>query len=156
MANYIMDLRKIVGHRPLVMCAAGVLIINENGQVLLQQRTDNNMWGIPGGALELGELLEETAKREVLEETGLIVSNLELFGTYSGERMHHIYPNGDEVYIVSSVYITRDYKGKLKLDKDESKDLRFFNIDHIPKLINSPDKPIIADFIKTLKNKGIY
>jgi 8-oxo-dGTP pyrophosphatase MutT (NUDIX family) len=146
-----MDLRKIIGHRPLVMCAAGVLIVNEKNEVLLQQRTDNNMWGIPGGALELGELLEETAKREVLEETGLIVSNLDPFGTYSGEKMHHIYPNGDEVYIVSSVYITRDYDGELKLDKDESKELRFFNIDDMPKLINPPDGPIIEDFVKMFK-----
>ena len=45
MANYIMDLRKIVGHRPLLQCAASVIIENERGEVLLGRRTDNLKWG---------------------------------------------------------------------------------------------------------------
>ncbi|MBE3554484.1 MAG: NUDIX domain-containing protein, partial [Thermicanus sp.] len=69
--GYIMELRKWVGKRPLIMAAAGVAVMDGEEKILLQQRIDNNMWGLPGGALELGETLEEAAKRELLEETGL-------------------------------------------------------------------------------------
>ncbi len=54
--GYIMDLRKELPnpHRPLIMCSAGIIIIDKKGRVLLQKRTDNNKWGLPGGSLELG------------------------------------------------------------------------------------------------------
>ncbi len=150
MSNYVMDLRKIVGHRPLVMCAAGIIIIDYQGRILLQQRTDNGKWGIPGGALEPGETLEQTASREVLEETGLTVDSLHFFGTYSGQELHHKYPNGDEVYIVSVVYVSDDYHGQLALDRDESLDLSFFEINNLPDIeeLNPPDRVFIADFQK--------
>ena len=59
MSNYIMDLRKVVGHAPLLQAAAGIIIENENGQVLLGRRTDNHQWGYAGGSIELGETVEE-------------------------------------------------------------------------------------------------
>lgn len=68
--GYIMELRKIVGKRPLIMAGAAVLLINEKNELLLQLRQDNNCWGLAGGALELGETLEQTAMRELFEETG--------------------------------------------------------------------------------------
>jgi mutator protein MutT len=151
MANYIKDLRKWIGHRPILMCGAGVLIINDKNQVLLQHRTDNDAWGIPGGALELGETIEETAKREVFEETGLTVHNLRLFGVYSGEALHHIYPNEDEVYIVANVFITNAFEGEVILDEVETKEVKFFDIEDFPRAINPPDQPILKDFKRRIK-----
>ena len=148
MSGYIQNLRELVGTRPLVMAAAGAFIINDKGQILLQQRTDNNKWGLPGGALEPGEKVEETAKREALEETGLTINNLKLFGVYSGEELHYTYPNGDEVYIVTTIFYTRDYAGRLRLDNSESKELVFFDLSDIPVgEINPPDRPVIRDLI---------
>lgn len=46
---------------------AGGIVYNDLNEILLQKRGDRNMWGLPGGAMELGESLEETAKREILE-----------------------------------------------------------------------------------------
>lgn len=94
MSEYIMDLRKIVGHRPLLQVGASVIVINKAGQMLMQQRTDCGCWGYAGGSVELGESVEQAAKRELLEETGLIASKLELLGVYSGEVMQYTYPNG--------------------------------------------------------------
>ena len=54
-----MDLRKVVGHAPLLQAAASIIIENENGQVLLGRRTDNHQWGYAGGSIELGETVEE-------------------------------------------------------------------------------------------------
>ena len=41
MGGYIMDLRKLVGHRPLMQCAAGVIVMDGGGRILLEKRTDN-------------------------------------------------------------------------------------------------------------------
>lgn len=86
MPNYIMDLRKNVGHKPLLMVGASVIVEDAEGKILLQQRTDNHCWGYPGGALELGETLENAARRELTEETGLIANKLELFGVFPGKN----------------------------------------------------------------------
>ncbi len=74
-----MQLRKIVGHAPLLWAGAAVIIENPGGEILLHLRSDNNTWSLPGGAVDLGETLEDTAVREVFEETGLSVSSLNLF-----------------------------------------------------------------------------
>jgi 8-oxo-dGTP pyrophosphatase MutT (NUDIX family) len=71
--GYIEELRKLVGNRPVILTGAKVIVFNALGQILLQYRTDTKMWGLPGGLMELGESLEETALREVQEETGLTI-----------------------------------------------------------------------------------
>lgn len=93
--SYIMDLRKIVGSRPLIMTGACVILLDKNNRILLQLRKDNNCWGLAGGSLEIGETLEEVAKRELYEETGLVAKKLKLFNVFSGKEFYYKYPNGD-------------------------------------------------------------
>ncbi|AGK96456.1 NUDIX hydrolase [Clostridium pasteurianum] len=133
MNNYILKLRKIVGQRPLIQCGA-CIIINDNNKIIFQLRTDNKKWGLPGGSIELGEKVEETAIREVKEETGLLISlkDLKLFGVFSGERQHYVYPNRDEVYNVVTVFTTSVYSGQLCMDNKESMFLQFFALDKLP------------------------
>ncbi|OGO87119.1 MAG: hypothetical protein A2Y24_05930 [Clostridiales bacterium GWE2_32_10] len=149
MRDYIKDIRKMVGHLPIFMCTSGVVLIDDKNRLLLQLRTDNNKWGIIGGAMELGETTEETAKREVKEECGLDVHRLEFFNVYSGETMHYIYPNGDEVYTVAVIYLSKNYSGNLKMQESEIKALKFFEIDEIPDEIHPTDVQILKD----IKNK---
>lgn len=103
--GYILDLRKELGHRPLIMSGAGAVIINKDNRILLQKRADNGFWGLPAGSMELGESFEACARREVMEETGLVMDKMELFATESGSETHYVYPNGDEVYIAAVYYI---------------------------------------------------
>lgn len=144
MSEYIMDLRKLVGHRPLLQVGASVIVENEQGEVLLQKRADNHCWGYAGGSVELDEVVEDAAKRELFEETGLIAREMELFGVFSGPDTHYVYPNGDEVSNVDIVYLCKSYSGTLKCQESEVEDLRFFPADALPEPLSPPiRKPLL-------------
>ena len=146
--GYIMDLRKEVGSRPLIMVGASVILLDSEQKVLLQLRQDNDCWGLPGGSLDLGETLEEVARRELYEETGFIAVTLTLFKTFSGPEFYYKYPHGDEVYNVVTTYICKDYKGKMNPQESEVKELRFFCFDNLPHNISPPDLPVLDQFIE--------
>jgi len=150
--EYMMELRKLVGHRPLIMVGATMLLINSENKLLMMKRSDNHFWGVPGGALEIGETLEECVKRETLEETGIHVEQMELFGIYSGEELHYTYPNKDEVFIVSAVYLSRLDKEPIILNLEEHTAFRFFSINEIPEDASPPIRPILRDLITKLKD----
>lgn len=149
MSNYILDLRKIVGHRPLLQVGASVIVEDSEGKILLQRRKDNHCWAFAGGAVELDEKVEDAAKRELFEETGLMANSIELFGVFSGKETHYVYPNGDEVSNIDIVYICRDYSGELKGQESEVEELRFFAVKDIPEKISSPQKMVL----EKLKNE---
>jgi mutator protein MutT len=144
--GYVSDLRAVVGCRPLILAAAGALILDEQGRILLQRRTDDGAWDLPGGALELGESAEAAARREMREETGLEVGEMTLFGVFSGPELFHIYPNGDQAYFVCVVYLTRDVTGDLR-PSAEGSNLCFFAIDELPTELAAANRPIIRQFV---------
>ena len=80
-------MRELVGSRPIMQCGASVILVNERGELLLQQRADNGMWGYHGGSVELFENVEEAARRELTEETGLTAGQMTLFGVFSGPEL---------------------------------------------------------------------
>lgn len=147
MSGYIMNLRKVLGARPIIMAAAAVIVVNEAGEILLQHRSDNHHWGLPGGSMELGESFEETARREVLEETGLEVGKLELFYVHSGQKAFYEYPNGHQVYVAAVIYTTREFTGEVRVDEDESLAIRWFLPAEVPTHLNPLDKPVIEAFL---------
>lgn len=127
--GYISNLRRMIGSRPILMPGSALLVMNDRSEVLLQKRTDSGDWGLPGGAMEPGESFEETAARELLEETGLEAGPLEQIAVLSGQDMYYRYPNGDEVYNITAVFVARKTGGVLRLADGESTELRFFALD---------------------------
>lgn len=149
MSEYIMDLRAVVGHRALLQVGASVLVEDRGGRLLLQLRRDNHCWGYAGGSVELDERVEDAAKRELREETGLTAHRLELFGVFSGPELHYVYPNGDEVSNVDIAYLCRDWSGILSGQESEVEELRFFAADELPDNISPPLRPVIRKWRET-------
>ena len=112
---YIMNLRKYVGHEPLIGLGATTLVFNEKNEILLNLRTDTNNWGIPGGSMELYETIEETAIRELKEEAGISAEELELVTVLSGKDYYFEYPNGDKLCTVIVLFKVKNYSGTVKV-----------------------------------------
>ena len=150
-----MSLDDRISHIPFIQTGAAIIIRNEKGQILLQERTDRNKWGLPGGCQDLGEDLRDTAVREAFEETGISINPKEiiLIDTLSGESRKNSYPNGDIVYNNTSLYLAdvsmTDTSG-LKGDS-ETKRLKFFNPEEVPE--NLMDKDLINSYLDYLNSK---
>lgn len=145
-----MALDERISHIPFIQTGAAIIIRNENGQILLQERTDRNKWGLPGGCQDLGEDLRFTAVREAYEETGIKLDpyDIELIDTLSGESRKNSYPNGDIVYNNTSLYladVSMEDASNLKGDS-ETKRLQFFNPDEVPE--NLMDDDLIKSYLK--------
>ena len=145
--GYILELRKEIGHRPIIISGAGAILIDKNKKILLQKRRDNGYWDYPAGSMELGESFEECARREVYEETGLICGKLEYFTDLSGKDYYYEYPNGDKAYIAGILYLCRDYTGEMKIQESEVITQEFFAADNLPANI-IPHKRPLFDMIR--------
>lgn len=150
--GYVENLRKIVGHIPLILVGAVVIIANEQNQILLQKRRHHPIgsYGIPGGLMELGESTVETARREVYEETGLTIGNLNLIDVFSGKENYIKAPNDDEFYVVVTAYWTKEFTGQLSINDSESMSLEFIDIDNLPDNIPRSHKEILSRYIALL------
>ena len=127
--GYIMDLRKHVGSRPLIMAGSCVLVYNAEGKLLLQKRSDSFDWGTIGGSLELGDSFEEAAGRELQEEAGLTAEAFRLITVLSGKDMYYRYPNGDEVYNITAVLEALNVQGVPTINDNEGLELRYFSLE---------------------------
>ncbi|MCL2405759.1 MAG: NUDIX domain-containing protein [Defluviitaleaceae bacterium] len=147
--GYIQELRELIDHKRIILPGCIAAIRNKKGQLLMQQRTyPHGVWGLPGGLMELGESTIDTVKRKVMEETGLKLGELSLFGVYSGQGYQCIAANGDEFDVVTIVYTTCEYEGEVEVMDDESLGFEWFDFDKLPDRIAGTHSKIISDYIK--------
>ena len=144
-----------ISHIPFIQTGAAIIIRNEIGEILLQERTDRNKWGLPGGCQDLGEDLRITAVREAYEETGIKLdpNEIELIDTLSGESRKNSYPNGDIVYNNTSLYladVSIENESTLKGDS-ETKRLKFFNTEDVPE--NLMDADLIKSYLNYINKR---
>jgi ADP-ribose pyrophosphatase YjhB (NUDIX family) len=143
--DYILQLRQYIGHRPILLVGAAILVLDNQNRLLLMKRSDNECWSVPGGSTEPGEVVEDAAKRETFEETNLEIGEMSLFGVFSGPEFFYKYPNGDEAYNVIVVYSSQDWRGEVKLN-DEHTEWRWVAVTEIPEDISPPIKPLVEKF----------
>lgn len=124
----------------LLQDGAAAIITNKEGKILLQNRTDKDLWGLTGGCQELGESFKDTIIREIKEETNLDIEeqDLELIDIVSGKSRKNSYSNGDVVINNTVLYYVKQYTGNLKWD-EESKEMKFFDLNNLPQNQNDPD-----------------
>jgi 8-oxo-dGTP pyrophosphatase MutT (NUDIX family) len=128
-----------------VLVAAGVLVRHPaNGAVLLQLRGDDATWGLPGGRLEPGETLEQAARRELLEETGLTAGDMTRTDVYSGPEFVVRYPDGYAAYVVGATFETSDVVGALSIDDaGETAALAWYPVEQLPAEINAYNRMLL-------------
>lgn len=116
-----------------VVVAASAVVTDDAGRILLQRRTDNGLYALPGGTMDLGESLPGTTVREVQEETGLDVEITGLVGTYTDPRHIIAYSDGEVRQQFNVCFTARITGGELRIS-NESTDLQFVSPTEIENL----------------------
>ena len=125
--------------------SATAFIRDSSGRVLLQRRSDNGYWNLPGGGLELGESVAQACVREVREETGLEVEVVRLIGVYSAPDITTMsYPDGRVIQYITSLFECRIVGGTLEFD-EESLALDWFDPLELPTPFSPNHVPRVQD-----------
>ena len=147
--NYIQNIRKKVGKDKIILnFTCGIL--SQSGKILLQKRADKGTWGLPGGALELGESALEALVREFYEETGVEVRVEKLLNVYT--KYSDNYPNGDEAQVLTILYLVSS-ETSISINfftSDETLELGFFDHSDIQNIaiVNQQHQDMINDFFE--------
>lgn len=120
-----------------VLPSTTAVVSDTAGRIVLIRRKDNELWALPGGGMDLGESIEETAVREVKEETGLDVEVTGLIGVYTNPNHVMAYDDGEVRQQFSLCYTTRLLGGELAFD-EESTDISWVPIEDLEDLAMHP------------------
>jgi 8-oxo-dGTP pyrophosphatase MutT (NUDIX family) len=131
-ASYLGQLRKLVGSRTLISPGARAIILDEQGRLLLIQRSDNGAWGMPAGSLELQESILDCLEREVREETGLEVLEATPIALYTEPRFAFTTAFGDQIQMFALAFRVDRWQGSIVTSTDETTHARFFAFDELP------------------------
>jgi 8-oxo-dGTP pyrophosphatase MutT (NUDIX family) len=115
-----------------VRLGCSITLLDGQGRVLLQRRTDGDWWCLPGGAVDPGDTFTGAAIREAREETGLEVEIIRLLGAYTEPDVCIVYPDGNRVQIASLNFLVRPVGGSLIEVNEETAELRWFARDELP------------------------
>ncbi len=140
--DYVKRIRAGLGPQKIILNCAGA-IIERDGKILLQRRSDNGQWGFPGGILELDETYAQAALREIREETGLECRLEAFLGIFHNYDM--MWPNGDRAHTVGAIYTARILRGEPRVD-EESCELRFFSREELPPLCFEDHRAALAAY----------
>jgi ADP-ribose pyrophosphatase YjhB (NUDIX family) len=131
--SYTGKLRKAVGDGfTLVIPAVRAVIFNQENEVLLVKRSDNGCWSLPAGGIELGDSVMDCLRREVAEETGLVVLDATPIAIYSEPRYTFVNAYGNPHQMFSIAFLVDRWEGKILRQTDETLDARFFSLDALP------------------------
>ncbi|BBH20439.1 NUDIX hydrolase [Paenibacillus baekrokdamisoli] len=153
MSDYYKDLRNKFGPELIFVPAVVGIIRNEENEILFGRKHNEDVWGLIAGAIEISETPNEAVCREVLEETGLVVTPERIIGVFGGEKHRYIYSNGHKVEYLTIVFECKVIGGKLTPDNDEMKELKYFKETEIPPIVNPYPKEI---FIREYTERAIF
>jgi ADP-ribose pyrophosphatase YjhB (NUDIX family) len=140
----------MVGDKMVMLNATAVVIVNQDNQVLLQKRSDNLLWGLPGGLLEIDESITEGAIREVKEETNLDIEIERFIGVFINPMM--VWRLEDKAKVFAYGFLGRVIGGDLKINDDESLELKYFDYNNLPEIHSLDNKEIIKAYYENRFN----
>ncbi|KJK57533.1 NUDIX hydrolase [Saccharothrix sp. ST-888] len=129
---FLAELRSFVGTRPLWLSAVTAVVLDEQGRLLLNRRSDNGRWALIGGILDPGEEPADAMVRECREETGVTVLPEALTSVTVSELQQ--YPNGDRAQYLDLTFRCRPLSGEARVNDDESFEVGWFELAALPEL----------------------
>ncbi|NUK52446.1 NUDIX domain-containing protein [Streptomyces lunaelactis] len=118
--------------------------LNEAGEVLLIHKTDNDLWALPGGGVDVGESVADAAVRETKEETGFDVEVTGLVGLYTNPSHVMAYDDGEVRQQFSICFTAKILGGELRTSS-ESKEVAFVRPDRLDELNIHPSMRMRID-----------
>lgn len=144
MDDYIKSIRKKLGNTEISIPGTRILIISQENKVLLEERSDFKLWGLPGGSADPGEDIVNTIARETYEETGLSIQNPTPFGFSSSPSLERVtFPNGDKLHSFNLLFYTREFSGEVILS-DESTNIDWFEFGELPPMLCNMKATVMA------------
>ncbi|MEV0896615.1 NUDIX domain-containing protein [Actinoplanes sp. NPDC049802] len=129
--SYLGRVRASVGDTDTIFfVGARTVVLDDDGRLLLIQRSDNLRWAIPAGAMELGESMAECAVRELWEETGLRATSLTPYAFYTSYTYTNEYRHTYQQVLMT--FLVNSWEGELLRQTEESVDAGFFPLDALP------------------------
>jgi len=126
-----MGLRAKVGHDLIMFPSVSAVVLNDRGEILLGQRSDNHRWALIAGMMDPGEQPAEAMAREILEETNVQVKVERLAGVVQHEV---VYANGDRCQFVNTWFRCRAVGGEARVNDSESLEVGWYALDNLPEL----------------------
>jgi 8-oxo-dGTP pyrophosphatase MutT (NUDIX family) len=114
-----------------VVPSVNVVVVDDDGDILLIRRTDNGNWALPGGGIDLGESVSQAAIRETREETGITPEITGLVGIYTDPRHVIHYTSDDEVRQEFSIVLAGRPLAGRPTTSEESSDVRWVPVAEI-------------------------
>lgn len=144
--SYIKKIRSLVKDEYLILNATAVVIPDEENRILLQKRSDNGLWGLPGGLLELHESIADSAIREVKEETNLDVALTRFIGVFTNPFMR--WKEKDSAQVFAFAFTAKVVGGSLKVNDYESTEMKYFSYEELPIIHSMDNLEIIEAYYK--------
>lgn len=134
-----------------VRAGVGVFVGYQPHRILLEKRSDCGLWGLPGGRIEAGESIKDSAIREVQEETGLEIEVVKLLGVYSSPAERIVTYPDNVVQLIDIILFGIILSGTLSCST-ESEALKFFELNTLPpeSEIVLPARAPIRDYFQGL------
>ena len=141
--EFIKSLRAKIGTELLQVPTVMVMAHDDQSRLLLVKDLVSGLWGMPSGIIDPHELPADAAVREVWEEAGVLVELTQLLGVFAGEHFSGVYPNGDQLSVVATVFGARAISGTPRADQEETSDARFFHSSELDQLSCYPHFHVI-------------
>lgn len=109
------------------------LVVDEQGAILMQRRSDSGNWSFPGGVMEIGETLEQCVIRETKEESGLDIEITGILGIYTDPEHVIAYADGEVRQEFNITFYGRVTGGRIEVSS-ESTEVRFIQLDELEDL----------------------